>query len=155
MLQSYDREKKKNSTSLEIVVVFYWKRTNFSGYWMRICVERIKKKKEIFTGYYCSLTGFRVLKVCRSKCESINSNIFLAPHILYNIQYLLHDRFPWKKMKIKRKPIFYLERRNSFHKWDSILYFQHLPQHWVPSFYSQILLCFTVMSCHVISTKLC
>lgn len=75
---------------------------------MRISVERIFKK-EIYIGYYCSLTGFRVLKVCRSKCESVNSNIFLAPHILYNIEYLLHDRFPWKKMKIKGKPILYLK----------------------------------------------
>ena len=76
---------------------------------MRISVERIFKK-EIYTGHYCSLTGFRVLKVCRSKCESVkNSNIFLAPHIFYNIEYLLHDRFPWKKMKIKGKPILYLK----------------------------------------------
>ena len=58
--------KKKISTSLEIIVVFYWKRTHFSGYEMRISVERIFLKKEIFTGYYWSLTGFRVLKICRS-----------------------------------------------------------------------------------------
>ena len=83
------------------------------------------------------------------KCERVNSNIFLAPRILYNIQYLLHDRFPWKKMKIKRKPIFYLERRIHFTNETLFCIFSIFLN--TESLFSTPKYCYVSLSCHVMS----